>query len=309
VAVRGGALYFRNTRLLPVPSFLFNGVGAGPRDPQAFTITPRPSVNSVDGVLLTTQIRYPLSPDPTGTALNADLGVSARVGFRGGVALEAPTRVGTFSLGLRKNDIVTTQLTNRIILDRLPELSYSSRFLPVFQLPGKRLAGIRLNAGTGRFNERIIGGSDYEVDTSRTRASINFTTRGNDVAGPYFDVFARVTRYGNTNQSYRNSGFEVGYAGRLLPRILGALSYRSTTVSGDTPFRFDRVEIRRELRSTFDFELTPRYLIPIDLRYDLDRKQLRDKSIGILRSYKTFAYGLTYRAARNEIGLEVREGF
>jgi hypothetical protein len=309
VSVKGGALYFGKTRLLPVPSYVFNNLGASPRDPQAFSLTPRISLNSTDRVLVTTQISYGLSKTPGGALLTGDLGLSQRVGFRGGASLTAPTRGGTFTLGLRRNDIITSQLTNRIELDRTPELTYRSPLLPLFGLPGGRLAGVSFSAGVGRFRERLIGESDSSTSSDRSTGAFNFTTRGNAVTGPYLDVFARLSRYGSSNRSYRNAGFELGYAGRLLPRVRGAVSFRANSVSGDTPFRFDLVEIRRELRTTFDVELTPRYLIPIDLRYDLGQQRLRDQSIGLLRSYKDFAYGVVYQTSRREARVEIRQGF
>lgn len=309
VGITGGALYFKNTKLLPVPSYVFSSLNRGPRDPQTFGLTPRFNFNSVDRVLVTTRLRYPLSKNPNGTALNADVGLSARIGLRGGVALEAPTRFGNFGLGLRKSDIVTTQLTNRIELDRTPELTFESRFLPLLRLPGKRLAGLSFSAGGGRFRERTIGDSNSLVSTDRSQVQLNFTTRGASVAGPYLDIFARVASYGNRAEKYKNSGFEIGYAGKMLPRVNGVLSYRATSLSGDTPFRFDRVEIARELRGTVDIEVTPRYIVPLDLRYDLDKKSFRDRTFGVLRNYKTFAYGVVYQTSRNELRAEIRQGF
>ena len=309
VAVKGGALYFGKTRLLPVPSYVFNSLGGAPRDPQAFSLTPRISLNSTDRVLVTTQLSYGLSRTPGGTMLSADLGLSQRVGFRGGVSVMAPTRAGTWTLGLRRSDIITSQLTNRIELDRTPELTFRSPLLPLFGLPGGRLAGISFSAGVGRFRERLIGESDSVTSSDRSIGALNFTTRGNAVAGPYLDVFARLSRYGSSNRNYRNAGFELGYAGRLLPRVRGAVSFRATSVNGNTPFRFDRVEIRRELRTTFDVELSPRYLVPFDLRYDLQQNRLRDQSVGLLRSYKDFAYGVVYQSSRREARVEIRQGF
>jgi hypothetical protein len=96
--VRGGALYFRNTRLFPIPSYVFRRINIGPREEQAYTLTPRISFSSVDGVLVTTQLVYPLSQRSDGLTLNADLGVSARIGLRGGLALEQPTRSASSSL-------------------------------------------------------------------------------------------------------------------------------------------------------------------------------------------------------------------
>jgi len=309
VSVRGGGLYFGKTRLLPVPSYVFNNLVGTPRDPQAFSLTPRISLNSTDRVLVTTQLSYGLSRTPGGALLNADIGLSQRVGFRGGLSVLAPTRGGTFTLGLRRNDIVTSQLTSRIELDRTPELTYRSPLVPLFGLPGGRLAGISFSAGVGRFREKLIGDNDSSTSSDRSIAAFNFTTRGNAVSGPYLDVFARLSRYGSSSRDYRNAGFEVGYAGRLLPRVRGAISLRATSVAGQTPFRFDRVEIKRELRTTFDVELTPRYLIPFDFRYDLTQKRLRDQSVGLLRSYKDFAYGVVYQSSRREARLEIRQGF
>ena len=71
------------------------------------------------------------------------------------------------------------------------------------------------------------------------------------------------------------AGFEVGYVGSLGSRLSGQFSFGATKVRGSTPFEFDEVPITKELRATFDILLTPRYIVPIDLRYDLGRKELR----------------------------------
>ncbi len=317
VVVKGGALFYKNTRLVPVPSYVFRSLGGGSRDQGPFSLTPRLAVNSTDGLLLTTRVRFPLSKDAAGLGLNADIGASTRVGFRGGLSLEAPTGIGTFLLNGRVNDIVTTQLTNRILLNRQPQLSFSSRLLPLFRLPGGHQAGLRFTGDLGRFAERGIDlnndgnnrSNDGRVSDTRRQAGVRFTTRANELDGPYLDLFARVARYGQQNRSYRNLGYEMGYAGSLGKRVRGQFSFRSTSLSGQTPFRFDRVEIARELRTTFDIELSPRYLLPVDLRYDLSQKRLRDQRFGLLRSYKTFAYGFTYQTARRELQFELRSGF
>ena len=307
--VRGAYLYFKNTRLFPVPSAILQTFTGGARDPQAFNITPRIAFNSSDGLLLTGVLRYPLSSRLDGPVIDADLGVSTRVGFRGGATLGTETSVGNFALGYRKNDVVTTQLTNRIVLDRKPELTYNTRRIGLFSLPGGRRAALRFSAGYGRYAERQIGDTDTEIDASRSQGAVRFTTRGANPLGPYLDLFARLARYSDQRDDYRNAGYEVGYVGQFLPRVRGQISYSSTSLAGRTPFRFDRVEIRRELRTTLDFELTPRYLIPLDVRYDLDRSRIRDSSFGVLRNYKTFAYGVEYQTARRELKLAFRNGF
>ena len=39
------------------------------------------------------------------------------------------------------------------------------------------------------------------------------------------------------------------------------------------------------------------------------RSRFRDQTFGVLRSYKTFAYGVTYQTARRDLRLEIRRGF
>lgn len=310
-AATGAGLYFKNTRILPVPSYVLRSVsGSGNRDKEAFTLTPRLTFNSTDRILLTTKLRVPFSKaNPTGAAVDADVGLSARIGLRGGLAATLPTRGGTFMLSGRVNDIVTTQLTNRIVLDRQPEFTYTSPLVSLFSLPGGRKAGILVGAGIGRFGERTIGGGGGEVHDTRSEAQVVLTTRATDVDGPYLDLFGRVADYSKFKRSYSSTGFEVGYYGNITNRIRGLFSYRSSSISGATPFRFDQIEIARELRTTFDIKLSPRYVIPIDLRYDLDLDKFRDESFGILRNYKNFAYGITYETARRELSFEVRSGF
>jgi hypothetical protein len=63
------------------------------------------------------------------------------------------------------------------------------------------------------------------------------------------------------------------------------------------------------VRATFDFQYKPRYAIPLEFRYDIDRKDLRDASFGLLRTYKAFAYGMTYNTARSNLNFELRTGF
>jgi hypothetical protein len=314
---KGAGLYFKNTRLLPLPRYLFRfsqNLNA-PREKEAFSITPALRVGGADRILLTTRMRYPLSAKANSLALVADLGASARLGFRGGAGMELSNGLGQFAVGAKVKDIITTQLTNKIQLDRLPELSYRSPDVRLFKIPGGRQTGFRVEASIGNYHEKLISTpGNATVRSSRRMAGIYYSTRLPDAhgitpSGPYVDLFATAAHYSLNDARYNTTGYEVGYDGHLTRRIRGVLSYRHTNVGGDTPFFFDELEIPREVRATFDYQLSPRYLIPVDLRYDLDQKKLRDESIGLLRSYKNFAYGITYDSARRDISLEFRTGF
>ena len=306
VTLRGGGLYFRGTRILPVPTYSFFP-GGGTSDAGEPRLTPGVSLNSADRFLVTTRLVFPINKtEPERLNASADIGLSARVGLRGGVGLNSATDIGRFALNFRRSDVVSTQLTNRIELDRKPELTYRSPAFLQFGVAGQR-AGLAFDGSLGDFTERFIG-DDRSFSSTRARARLLFSTRLDPGPGAFLRLFSVYSTYGEAG-TYRNNGAEIGYDGPLLNRLSGQISVRLTDVKGDTPFRFDRVEIRRELRATVDYQLSPRYILPLDLRYDLQRGRFRDETFGILRSYKTFAYGVTYQTARRDLRLEIREGF
>ena len=307
--IRGAGLYFKKFRILPIPSALLGRTLGGAREQETYQLTPRFAYNSTDGLLVTVGLKYPLIPsNPERLTLVTDIGVSTKIGFRGGVALKTETKFGGFAIGARLNDVISNQLTNRIELDRLPELTYDAPKITLFDLPGGRRAGIRLGLSAGDYRERFTT-ENRTTSSSRLQGQVRFTTRMGKSNGPYLDLAARSARYSLDSRSLSTLGFEVGYAGSLGSRLSGQFSYAATKVNGNTPFEFDKVAIQKELRATFDIMLTPRYIIPVDLRYDLDRKQLRERTFGILRNYKTFAYGLTYQSSRQELQFQVRQGF
>ncbi|MEO6907898.1 MAG: hypothetical protein ABI210_08415 [Abditibacteriaceae bacterium] len=310
LSAQGAGLYFRNTKILPVPSYVLQQTAfGGSRDPKAFSITPQISAGSADGLLLTTQLQYAFNRNnPSSLLAVADLGISLRQGFRGGLGLNSNNKLGFFNVNAHFNDIVTTQIDNRVRLDRLPEFNYQAPTLSLINLPGGRTAGLLLGMSVGHYRETNID-SGNEVESGRTQLYAKFTTRLRNPRGLYLEVSASRAKYSNYAQDYNTLGYEIGYYDNITKYIDGQFSFSHTTVSGATPFVFDNVEIRRELRSTFDILLTPRYIVPIDLRYDLDEKEFRDKSFGILRNYKTFAYGLTYNTAHRQLSLEFRQGF
>lgn len=309
ISAKGAGLYFKNTRILPLPS-AFLRYGTGNNDSQ-FRITPRVGYNSRDGILVAGRFGIPLAKDPSQLSLDANIGLSQRVGFRGGATLSSTQPWGDLRLSAQRSDIITTQLTNTLELDRKPEFTYRSPAFGVFTIPRFGRAGFSLDAGYGRFTERSrnSGNPLGPVSSDRAQARLLFTTRLTPQAGPFFRAFAATSRYSSTNSHYDATGVEFGYGGRFLERVNGEISLRLTEVNGITPFRFDVIEIPRELRTTFDVSLTPRYVVPLDIRYDLNQSKVRDTTFGLLRSYKVFAYGLVYQTARRDLRLEVRSGF
>ncbi len=309
IGAKGAGLYFKSTRILPLPT-AFLRYGTGNNDSQ-FSVTPRVGYNSSDGLLVAGRFGLALARDPRQLSLNANLGLSQRVGFRGGATLSTTQSWGDLRLSAQRLDVIQTQLTNTIELDRKPEVTYQSPAFGVFDIPHLGRSGFSLDAGYGRFTERSRDNDDPigPVSSDRTQARLLFTTRLAPQAGPFLRAFASTSHYSRASTHYDATGVELGYGGKLLQRVSGEVSLRLTDVNGQTPFRFDLIEIPRELRTTFDVEVTPRYLLPFDIRYDLDQSKVRDTTFGILRSYKVFAYGVVYQTSRHDLRLEVRSGF
>ena len=133
---------------MPVPSYSFYPGGSESDGPR---LIPGISLNSADRLLLTTSFAYPINKTaPDRLSAVADVGYSARVGFRGGLGLTSILPAGRFALNLRKSDVVSSQLTNRIELDRTPELTYNSPAFLQFDV-GKQRAGPGLRRQPGRF--------------------------------------------------------------------------------------------------------------------------------------------------------------
>ncbi|RYX85611.1 hypothetical protein EON83_04530 [bacterium] len=309
ISAKGAGLYFKNTRIVPLPSAVLR-YGTGNNDSQ-FSVTPRIGFNSADGILVAGRFGIALAKDPRNLSLNANLGLSQKVGFRGGATLTTSQSWGDVRLSAQRLDVVQTQLTNTIELDRKPEITYRSPSFGVFEIPRVGRAGFSVDAGYGNFTERARGNTNPfgSVSSNRIQGRLLFTTRLNPQAGPFLRAFAMTSRYSLSNTHYDATGVELGYAGKMLKRVKGEVSLRMTEVSGQTPFRFDLIEIPRELRTTFDVELTPRYVLPFDIRYDLNQSKVRDATFGIMRSYKVFAYGVVYQTSRQDLRLEVRSGF
>lgn len=308
ISARGAGLYFGKTRLLPVPSALLRrSTGTS----STFGITPGISFNSADRVLVTTRIGFPLAHDPRQLSIDANLGLSQEVGFRGGATLSSTQKIGDFRLSALRRDVVTTQLTNRLEVDRKPELSFQSPTFATFSPRGLGRSGFSVDGSYGNFTERSTNQNDAigPVSSDRLQARVLFSTRLDLRSGPFLRAFASSAHYSRAATNYNSTGVELGFAGHLGQRVNGEVSLRLTNVQGQTPFRFDLIEIPRELRTTFDVEVTPRYLLPFDLRYDLNQSKVRDASFGLLRSYKVFAYGVVYQTTRRDLRLELRSAF
>lgn len=306
---RDVSLFWGKRKLLTLPRAHFLMPGAS-KEPRRRRLMPTPSFNKNDGLLLRSGYTLPLTSAKPGSKqglfANVDLGYSTQRGFRGGPSLvyrttfASPTtkeKTGvSIALRAKEKDGIEDHFNSRLLVDRRPELEV--RLQPFTVIP-QRLT-FEAIAAVGDYNEFPSG-----VSSSRKYFALNLDTRAPGATSPFYGrLFAEKRDYDNSDM--RILGLEVGVQGMIPRRARGRLSYVTTNIHGFTPFEFDKILIPHELRAEVDLRLNRNWILPLDLRYDLDRNEFRDKRIGILRTLDCVAYGVSYDSARQEIKLEVR---
>jgi lipopolysaccharide export system protein LptA len=309
-SVRGVSLFWGKRKLFTLPrvNFLMPGASKEPR--RRRSLMPTPSFNKNDGLLLRTGYTLPLIEEKPGSKqglfANVDLGYSTQRGFRGGPSLVYRTTFASptknektgFSIALKakEKDGVEDHFNSRLLVDRRPELEVRAQ---PFTVVSKRLI-LDAVAAVGDYDEFPSG-----MSSSRKYFALNLDTRAPGATSPFYGrLFAEKRDYDNSDM--RVLGLEVGVQGMIPRRAKGRISYVTTNIHGVTPFEFDQILIPHELRAEVDVRLDRNWMFPLDLRYDLDRNEFRDKRIGILRTLDCIGYGVSYDSARKEIKLEVR---
>jgi lipopolysaccharide assembly outer membrane protein LptD (OstA) len=307
--VRGVSFFWGRRKLFTLPSYTFSLPGAS-QAPKRRNHLPSPSYNSRDGLFLRSSYSFPLSVSPSqpiqGLFGNVDLGYSMRRGLRGGpslmyrtsLPLPSPGEKATVTLELKEKwrDGVHDHLDSRLLVDRRPELELRAH---PFTVVPKRLV-FEAIAAAGKYHEFPSG-----ISSSREHIAFEFDTRA---PGSNSVVYGRLSAQKSwySNSEMRAVRLEVGLQGRVGRQAKGRISYQTTDIKGFTPFEFDEIQIPQEIRTTLDLRLDRNWIIPIDLRYDLDRNRFRDKQFGLVRTLDCVGYGLSYDAARKEVKLEFR---
>ncbi|MCS6861133.1 MAG: hypothetical protein NZT92_12525 [Abditibacteriales bacterium] len=317
--MHGVSLFWGKRKLFTFPRATFLMPGAAKEPRRRRQLMPTPSLNNNDGLLLRLGYTLPLTPEAPGVRqglfANVDVGYSTRRGFRGGPSLvyrttfaapalsrnAPPTRekVGLFiTLKAKEKDGIEDHFNSRLLVDRRPELEVRAQPFPLTMSRLRLL--VDAVAAVGDYREFPSG-----VSSARQYLALNLDTRAPGVTSPFYArLFAEKRDY--DDRDMRVLGLEVGVQGMIPRYAKGRLSYVTTNIHGSTPFEFDQILIPQELRADVDLRLNRHWMLPLDLRYDLDRQRFRNKRLGILRTLDCVAYGISYDSARQEIKLEFR---
>lgn len=262
-------------------------------------LLPTTLVNGTDLLLLETTQDLRLFPPASGKKATLKLGASVKQGFRGGLDLTHRTPHFRATFSLARKSAGADPLDSKIMLNRMPELSFEARDYP---LGTRRLRG-EAQLSLGRLRE-----FPSKRKSTRRYARIGVSTT---VPFPHSPTTALVTQLYyrwssyDAGLKYEVLGLDVSVHGALGSKLSGEIGYVTHNIHGRTPFEFDDVDLGRELRVSGDWQIRPRWRIPFRLRYDLDAQTWGNREVGLVRQGHCLEYGFTWDQARSELGLVV----
>ncbi|MBI3920633.1 MAG: LPS-assembly protein LptD [Armatimonadetes bacterium] len=289
-------LWLGSHRILTVPKHV---VSLAKAKPTRARLVPKPAVSGTDGLLLQSGFNYPLSKNPAGPEIEFELGLSTKRGFRGGAELSVRSEHVEYGINYATREVLRDLLTSKVFLDKTPEVFFNLRNYPI----GRKLM-VDVSTSAGNFREE----KPFLANSSRTNLAVRLTPDFGSPSHPsafFGSAFARKSWYDH-GQDYEVLGVAVGLRGKLAKRIEGSIQYIAHDIGGATPFRFDLIEIKREVLLDTNITLSERWKIPFQTYYDLDRHSFPKKRFGLLRSLDCLDYGLTYDTARKEFSVEAR---
>ncbi len=269
--------------------------------------------SQIDGLYVATNLDYTLSPT-TALAVTGRLGTNGVV--RGGltvareVRLPTPLTRGTLSLVATTREDVKNRLLDsderidarleNLTIDRMPALQLD---VPEVTLP-KLIAGCHLKTGVsvGRYRE-----TPTRIDATRGQAWGILRSPNIPVGSArlWSEVGVRSAIYeGSMHHTYVT---QVSFESPRDRKVYYQLSYLHRGSEGSTPFIFDRVLMPDEFFSQIEVPLTKsgRLALNLGTRYDLQRHEVRDRTLTAIVREDCISYGLIYNQAERSYSLGV----
>jgi hypothetical protein len=175
--------------------------------------------------------------------------------------------------------------------------SIQSAFGRGFLSPAEWLVNAELTAGY--FDERP------------TRARSGRLSARADATSPLFSIARPLyVRYGGVasqavysgGESYTLLAPEVELDLLLTREMLVGAAYRYQHRFGRTPFLFDRLDVRHELRLVYGYSGS-KWAYDLQVSYDMERVRAYDTGVSIRRRLDCMEFGLAYRARQQSLGV------
>ncbi|MBM3474881.1 MAG: hypothetical protein FJX75_16580 [Armatimonadetes bacterium] len=294
VTIYGGAIELYGMRVPVIPKF---NKSLGLKDDRGAFDLALPGRSAVDGWYYPLDRRFTDPEAPFQTRMNVRL---AQNSLLTGRVLADYTQGGlhTWATVVRHSQRAD-DITGRLLYDALPEL------------------GVRFSRGIGpsTLSAQLAGGYYRERNLrtdGRAGGSAATITLGWDwkrsLPGRKAEVWAGVGARGSLydgGDSYRTIDLRVGASRPLWSDATGRLEFLHHFIGGHTPFEFDDIDLKTEVRGELSTPLFGPWGVTLGGRYDLDRPALRDYDLGLHYRQHCLTWSISYNGAHDSFGVGV----
>lgn len=250
---------------------------------------PKPSYSSDNGIGISQHIEYPFSPR---LAAFADLDYYSKVDFKPMYGLISRNSNFTAKLGYgnEEND-------DHDWIKKEPEISFTLKS----QRLGDSPFTLNTSASWGQWKEKAVSGSHSGFKLYLSHDPIVLGRKTTLTIGTGFD--RNFYGYNDTN----NSVFHWDSVVDMKPndRLTTWVGYSYSSNIGVTPYEFDRIDVAKEGRIGFMYQLDRLNGIGAKIRYDLSDGHTEDIDYTWKRKLHCFEADITYREKRNQIRMKI----
>ncbi|MHB1000389.1 MAG: hypothetical protein ACYC27_14205 [Armatimonadota bacterium] len=311
---RGVSIYLLNNKLLTIPKYrvdLTEGVQSKGK---------LPKIGYSEQYGFHTAYDFDLIHDEENDG-SLDMRLSSRQTFQGGIKFDRIADKPIFAR-LTYREPAYGGAERDTVLSRLPEIGMRFYSDPALQIrrvdreplylsrqlidplspvskPGK--VHIISEVSLGRFVEKPNGTGTERAEARTVAVMEPIPIGANTSISP--GAALRLSAYGN-GDIYGLLGARLAVGRRISPTSSASLTYITHAVSGDTPFSFDRLEIRNELAGSINFMISD-IKVGIRQRYDLHRSDIFDTEITLAKTFHCLEPSITWRDRFDEISFNI----
>jgi len=298
--IKGAAVKLYGVRIPLVPSFSFT---VGGKEKEAPPLIPVPSYSSRDKLFL--PYRFNFSGPQADLQSSLTLKLTQRRGIRAhsqniytGANWQAEGMVS-------QTEDYYAELGDHLIVDRRPQLQYTK-----FSAAPDQERGWAGSVTLANLIEDLKEDDDDPSPRPTVREqSLQLGLRYDWSSSPadagdreWYSLAGRQSFY-STGDDYRDLALTAGASRRISKNLKGSLSLTHHITGGRTPFLYDRVEVRTELRSDIHLRMSPKWSVRADGRYDVGSGKLYDYEVELRRRAHALTWALRYRFIGNSLGI------
>jgi len=209
---------------------------------------------------------------------------------------------------LGANEYVYHRVRTDIRVSRAPEIGLVAYRGALIRPKEDHGSDVRVRMDRPAVYGQIIGGYYREkpTDASESRALLRMGAVGPALHfAPSLSLRSGVDVQGSAYTDGSTYGIVAPQAEiiwRLASGTALAAGYTYRTSTGETPFLFDKLDVRKEVRLRYEGDYA-RWGLSLLVAYDADRWRAYDTSVGVLHRLDCMEFGLTYRTRSQGLGV------